>query len=106
PSAERAPLPASPGPAAGGGLLSLGGPDFDAFPGAPPHLASGMPSPESSAPEKGESRRSAPYRSPRPASSDFRSLRFDPLPGAAAEVSEIDSLWSKAMTRSRVKKEG
>jgi len=104
-SAERDLLHPSPGPSRGRGLLSLGGPDFDAFPGAPLQLVSGAPSPEASAPDKPEAKRGATYRSPRPVCSDFRSLRFEPLPGAAAEVSEIDTLWSKGMTRDHGKQE-
>ena len=36
------------------------------------------------------------YRSPPPACESYRSIRFDPLPSAAAEVEEIESLWRQA----------
>lgn len=81
---------------AGHGLLAMGGPDFDADPRGP----SPGPSPDASrgAPKPG-ARTGSVYRGPPPACAEFRTLRFAPLPGAEAEVSEIDRLWLKATPR-------
>jgi CHAT domain-containing protein/tetratricopeptide (TPR) repeat protein len=91
-SSERRPAPAG----STGGLLALGGPDFEGSadaPAAPPHLAQvssgeGTPSPGSQEPVF--------YRGALPACRDFRNLRFSPLPGARAEADEIVSLWRRA----------
>jgi CHAT domain-containing protein/tetratricopeptide (TPR) repeat protein len=64
----------------GGGLLVLGGPDFDARPGVPaaPPLQVAL------------------YRGPTSECSDFRSLRFKPLPGSEAEAGDLERLWRDA----------
>lgn len=71
-----------------GEILVVGGPDFDAAPAG----FSGEQSPAAT----GSGRLfPAVYRGPRAACGDFQSLRFDPLPGSAAEVREVESIWSR-----------
>jgi tetratricopeptide (TPR) repeat protein len=80
-------------PPLGKGLLALGGPDFE----APPVLSEprgGVSLVEATSPAgSGTATRPAAYRSPPATCGDFRSLRFDPLPGSGAEVLEVESLW-------------
>ena len=90
-SAERdLKAPARP-PGNRGGLLLVGGPDFDATPVPSAGPAAG--------PLPVGTRAGSPPARPRLRSSvstcsDLRSLRFDPLPGARAETEELESLWT------------
>jgi len=86
-SAERDVLASPLDAPAGHGLLALGGPDFDAE--APEANAQGTASTEGEGPVRLRSTRTLPC-----AGTD--SLKFDPLPGAAAEAEEVGSLWSAA----------
>jgi CHAT domain-containing protein len=80
-SAERDLVRSDPAPSRGG-LLAVGGPDFDSAPGATVSIAARAPS--------------APaYRGARATCGDFRSLHFAPLPAAAREVSEVAALWRR-----------
>lgn len=63
----------------GRGLLAIGGPDFDRR--EADHAPEGPP------PGRGT------FRGSRSACEDFRTLRFQPLPGAAMEAEEVASLW-------------
>jgi CHAT domain-containing protein/tetratricopeptide (TPR) repeat protein len=75
-SAERD-LVSTEAPSPGGGLLALGGPDFDE-----PSLA-----PIASA---------ASFRGTRSACGDFQSIRFDPLPASLKEVDQVVALWNQS----------
>jgi CHAT domain-containing protein len=91
----------------GRGLLAMGGPDFDAAPDVPSSraaspLPAGSSGPAPAGPEptlQTAATRGSVYRSPPASCSDFRTLRFDPLPGAASEVTQIESLWSRGPGR-------
>ncbi|HEV8199625.1 MAG TPA: tetratricopeptide repeat protein [Candidatus Polarisedimenticolia bacterium] len=85
-------LPAAPGR----GLLALGGPDFDATPAKIASSQSKMPA------RSGPARAPAAPGSPAtplmraavgPPCADLTALKFRPLPGAAAEVREVQALW-------------
>jgi tetratricopeptide (TPR) repeat protein len=114
--------PAGPGPG-GSGILALGGPAFDdaavlsasasraesgpalgavAQPGSGP-VAGGTAGtvPMASARPAASSRRSMTFQGQRSACDAFDLVRFDQLPGAAAEIREIESLWRKAASRER-----
>src|SRR6185503_15507137 len=68
---------------AGGGLLALGGPEFDG--------------PKAEGPSRGASFPDAPERFT--ACDDVKLRRFAPLPGSAAEVTAISARW-RALTHS------
>lgn len=93
-SAERDLVRAGRMTSPGRGLLVVGGPDFDARP-APAALA-GRP-PQAVTGAAGSTVSLSRYRGPRAACSDFRSLRFKPLPSARLEAEEIGSLWAGAI---------
>jgi CHAT domain-containing protein/tetratricopeptide (TPR) repeat protein len=76
-AAERDLVPADPAPAAGRGLLALGGAAFDEFSHAP--LASG-----------------ASFRGTRSACRDFQSMQFGLLPASLKEVDDVVSVWNQA----------
>jgi CHAT domain-containing protein/tetratricopeptide (TPR) repeat protein len=77
----------------GGGLLLLGGADFDASPdsiaaaagGGPPRLASAAPG-------------GSVYRGPHASCSGFRAVRFQPLPASGLEIEEVAAMWGAAET--------
>ncbi len=75
-------------PAAGGELLIVGGPDFDAA-----RVASGQPAVQQ---EERKPPLVSSLRSPRGACAAFASLIFDPLPQARAEADQIASLWARS----------
>jgi tetratricopeptide (TPR) repeat protein/CHAT domain-containing protein len=86
-SAERDLFGGAPPAAPGRGLLALGGPDFDATPAR-------------SSPAHSEARATAGERTTtlmRAAAggpcADLTALKFSPLPGAAAEVRQVQALW-------------
>lgn len=73
-----------------GGLLVVGGPDYDAkklWAGLPETLASFAPSGAASHP---------PLRGPLPDCDEFARMRFTPLPGSAKEAKEVASYWKNA----------
>lgn len=76
--------------AEGNGLLALGGPDYDSSPLGDLHrMSTGDIRP------KANHGGLAPvHRGAMPECSDFQSVRFPPLPGAAAEANEVASLWT------------
>jgi CHAT domain-containing protein len=86
----------APGPSerpAGKGLLVMGGPDFDALraesvPGEEVTLAESTGGTGS----EGRDERQL-YRNPSGTCEDLQTIRFSPLPGAAEEASDIQSLW-------------
>jgi CHAT domain-containing protein/Tfp pilus assembly protein PilF len=80
-SAERD-LVAKPATPSGQGLLAFGAPAFDRAPREPQLIS--------------YAGRAPAFRGSRSACSDFRTLRFDPLPGSAKEVHEISALWNKS----------
>lgn len=80
-SAERD-LVAAPAAARGDGLLAIGAPSFDRAPSEPRLLATAADP--------------RVFRGSRPVCSEFRSLRFDPLPASLREVRNIGSLWSRS----------
>lgn len=88
-SAERDLVSQLPPARPAGKLLALGGPDFDqAGPATVARLTSAtVAAPDVSGPV---------YRAPTAACTDFRSLRFAPLPGAEAEAELVASLWETA----------
>lgn len=89
-SAERDLVtPGTPG-TLGSGLLVLGGPDFDVSDATPLASAADAPMPDGS----------LAYRGARSGCSEFRSLRFEPLPGTAQEVEDLVALWSKNKSKS------
>jgi tetratricopeptide (TPR) repeat protein/CHAT domain-containing protein len=89
-SAERDLVRDPPPEAGAGGVVVVGGPDFDSRSDA----AAGTLLAASAAREgAGPVARGAHYRGPRSACADFRSLRFQPLPGARQEADEVVSLW-------------
>jgi CHAT domain-containing protein/tetratricopeptide (TPR) repeat protein len=91
-SAERDLIDASGRGANGRGLLALGGPDYDVRSSSPP--SPGGATADGAAPASGRiAAARATYRGPRSACGDFRTLRFDPLPGARVEAEEVASLW-------------
>lgn len=76
--------------ASGSGLLAIGGPSFDEtspFESLAPRTAD---APLATAAT------TATYRGQSSACSDFRSLRFEPLPASAVEAREIVALWASA----------
>ena len=85
----------------GRGLLVLGGPDFDADPGADSSLESravskvdGESAPDES-PPPGPGRGKATFRGERSACAAFRSLQFQPLPASRTEAMAIGALWTR-----------
>jgi CHAT domain-containing protein len=54
---------------------------------------------------KSVSRSRIVYRGPPPDCAEFQTLRFAPLPGSAAEISEIDRLWLKTAPRGAAARE-
>jgi CHAT domain-containing protein len=81
-SSERETVPSLRG--TNRGLLAVGGTDFDANPRSVALVAAAF-----------ESTPKAPatYRGARSSCSDFNALRFEPLPGSAAEVRVVAGLW-------------
>ncbi len=75
-SAERDLVPRQ-GAGRGTGLLALGAPAFDRAPRAEPQLSATI------------------FRGGRSTCSDFRSMRFQPIPASLREVKEIGALWDK-----------
>jgi tetratricopeptide (TPR) repeat protein/CHAT domain-containing protein len=76
-------------------LLALGGADFDAPPDAIARSMTGGAVSAGGADRSGSHGLFHAYRSPAPGCEDFATLHFDPLPGSAAEVVEIETLWSR-----------
>ncbi|HET8948824.1 MAG TPA: CHAT domain-containing tetratricopeptide repeat protein [Candidatus Polarisedimenticolia bacterium] len=95
-SAERDLFGGSPPAAPGRGLLALGGPDFDA---APAKIASSQSNtPARSGPARAPAAPGSPATplmraAAGPPCADLAALKFLPLPGAAAEVHEVQGLW-------------
>jgi CHAT domain-containing protein len=78
----------------GHGLLLVGAPDFE---GAASRIAStGI-----DAPRAAETSPAASYRGMRSACGEFRSIKFGPLPGSAAETDEISAIWQTRYRSSR-----
>jgi CHAT domain-containing protein/Tfp pilus assembly protein PilF len=80
-SAERD-LISGPTAATGSGLLALGAPSFDRIPREPRLLAAATGA--------------HVFRGGRPSCSEFRSMRFEPLPASLREVRDIAALWTKS----------
>ncbi|HEX5044394.1 MAG TPA: CHAT domain-containing tetratricopeptide repeat protein [Candidatus Polarisedimenticolaceae bacterium] len=74
-----------------GGLLAVGGPDFDATSG----FAALRVAPGPSAPLVAMA--AAAYRGQRSGCTQFDTVRFDPLPGTEAEVREVSAMWDASM---------
>ncbi len=94
-SAERDLLMALEDREPGHGVLVVGGPDFDAPPDPGPAVGavpSGGGIEDAPTPAAAAGRA---YLGPRAGCTGFRSLRFEPLPGAGAEADEVASLVSK-----------
>src|SRR5262249_27074540 len=106
-SAERDLLKHRNRPPARPGSLVMGGPDFDVAPvllaqaGSGPDPSAGTTAREPAAPAGSAETRSADaaargntpvYRGPAPGCSDFRGLRFDPLPASLDEAAQIEGL--------------
>lgn len=104
-STERDLIAFSKRPKAGKGLLVIGGPDYDAMPVA---RAVSAPRPGALALANGPDPFSAkdvtlavaPGRSRSAGCADFRSVRFEPLPGSALEVAEITASWARRQATS------
>lgn len=71
-----------PAPQHGSGLLAIGAPAFDHAPRQPRLLAS--------------STRPPVFRGARSSCSEFRSMRFEPLPGSLQEIHNISALWNRS----------
>lgn len=96
-SAERDLVPGGDVPP-GEGLLVLGAPNFDQ-----PGLATGMRERggDEVAIGSSSSQPHAAFRGARSACGDFKSLRFEPLPGSGLESRAVASQWREAPTSSR-----
>jgi tetratricopeptide (TPR) repeat protein len=97
-SAERDAVRPPPGVHRGRGILLVGAPDFQS-PGtlvAASTAAAALP-PTAVPPSPPDEAPDLPplYRGLRSSCGDFRSLVFDPLPGAQAEIEEIAALWRR-----------
>ena len=88
-SSERDLLKIAREPGHGKGYLVMGGPEFDAEPGAVAAAPLALAATLQGAPVAAASSGAEFYRSPAPKCADFRSLRFEPLPATRAEVDEI-----------------
>jgi CHAT domain-containing protein len=90
-SAERDLVEAPSRSRTGQGLLVLGGPDFDsARRTAGPSASTGLRDAVSS---------QAALRGDPISCEEFRRIRFEPLPGAGAEIGEIASIWERRGSR-------
>jgi CHAT domain-containing protein/tetratricopeptide (TPR) repeat protein len=75
-----------------GGLLVMGGPDFNAGPGVIERTRSAGPGPDPA----GESAQRGAYQGGRPGCESFASMHFPPLPGSRREAELVAELWSTA----------
>ena len=85
----------------GSGILALGGPDFDAIPRPSDQVAASATSQAAAATSQaapGAGAGAIVYRGAPSGCADFRSLRFDPLPAAADEVTQLKSFWGDMPT--------
>jgi CHAT domain-containing protein len=90
-SAERDLLGPEPGGTEGrGGLLALGGPDFD---DRSLFAAASAPAERAAASAGGLLADGGPYRGRRSDCPEFQALRFEPLPGSGKEAEEVAALW-------------
>jgi len=100
-AAERDLIPEGSAGVAPGGLLVVGGPDFDAAaqisPAGTTAATEGTsPAPGGPASPAGPAGAQATYRGQTPSCEVFRMLRFEPLPSAGAEAGEVAALWRRA----------
>jgi CHAT domain-containing protein len=90
-SAERDLVPSQRAPAAGRGLLALGGPAFDE--GSALVMVSSDADARKSPSPASTSTEAAQYRGQHSGCAEFSALKFASLPGSMSEVEEIVSLW-------------
>lgn len=74
-----------------GGLLVVGGADFDAHPDALAAVSATVQSLARGAPPDAQG--GVIYRGPTARCTNFRSLRFGPIPSSLAEADDVESLW-------------
>jgi CHAT domain-containing protein/Tfp pilus assembly protein PilF len=97
---ERDLLSSSKERARGSGLLALGGADYQNAGNADVLRVAGASPVTGADPDPARTAgRRAVYRGPQSACGDFRTLRFEPLPGSLLEAEDVGDIWSRTATQ-------